>query len=92
MTDKGSPCSITYIGKLCWASTELMNEGGKLLIGTKQDMERSRNRVKSKLATDRLGVHWFPHRKVRKLLQRTKEISLLSQTLPFSLWYRTVGS
>ena len=55
MTDKGSPCSITYKGKLCWASTELMNDGGKLLIGIKQDMERSRNRVKSKLATDRLG-------------------------------------
>ena len=55
MTDKGSPCPIKYKGKLCWASTELMNDGGKLLIGIKQDMERSRNRVKSKLATDRLG-------------------------------------
>ena len=55
MTDRGAPCSLTYNGALCWASTDLMKEGGKLLTGSRKDMIRSCWRVKSKLSTDGVG-------------------------------------
>ena len=60
MTDRGSPCPNEHGGVTCWAMTELMATGGKLLIGDRKDMARSRERIKSKLTGDAVGEYSGP--------------------------------
>ena len=60
MTDKGAPCPNEHGGVTCWAMTELMATGGKLLIGDRKDMARSRERIKSKLSRDAAGEYSGP--------------------------------
>ena len=48
MTNRGAPRDEN-----CWAVTALMAKGGKLLTGYRKDMDRSANRVKTKLPHDK---------------------------------------
>ena len=60
MTDKGLPSNTDRFTEDCWALTDLMEEGGVLLTGTRRDMNRSRNRVRTKLPTDGPGQYSGP--------------------------------
>ena len=57
LTDRGCPNPADFDVAKCWAMTPLMVKGGDLLIGTKDDMERSSGRIKVKLPTDGPGEY-----------------------------------
>ena len=60
MTDKGPASNMDIFTEDCWALTDLMEKGGALLTGTRRDMNRSRNRVRTKLPTDGPGQYSGP--------------------------------
>ena len=60
MSDRGAPNTSQTYTEECWALTDLMAEGGALLIGLDEDMNRSRNRLKTKVSTDGPGEYSGP--------------------------------
>ena len=52
MTDLGAPSYAS-----CWAVTELMASGGRLVTGNNTDMKRSAKRVRIQLQTDAKGEY-----------------------------------
>ena len=60
ITDRGAPSSPDYVGIPCWSMTALMQTDGQLLTANEEEMERSSERVRSKLQSDGPGEFTGP--------------------------------
>ena len=78
MTQKGVPKSSSDYNEECWALTDLMAVGGKLMTGGEDDMRRSANRIKTKLPTD------LPGKIIGHSVKTFEECSMLQKRLPLS--------